>query len=204
MNKIHAININDIDILSNVFFAPINPGWCTDGFISKKYIDFFANHSGRGIGICYVGNVALQKNWSSNDNTAVLNITPKKSWLELSKCILENGSLPGIQLAWKPPQIKMQKSFTTNNKEEQIRAFKDFYYKFEDCDYVSELFKSSIKYSLILGFPVVQIHAAHGYALSLLLSRGVSGCDNPEETKGFKLLEKIMTKINVKDAIMDR
>lgn len=200
---IHNININGIKILSNVFFAPINPGLCTNGMICDDYIDFFVNHSSQEIGICYVGNVSLQENWCSNDYTAILSANPESKWKNLSRKILDKGSLPGIQLAWKPTQIQLQKGFTANNKEEPLNVFKTFYNGFNDYDYVANLFRNSIKSCITTGFSVIQLHAAHGYALSLLLSRTVSGCKDPKDTKGIKLIEKIMCDLNIDNTIID-
>lgn len=56
MKRIHSLCIRDLNIPTNVFFAPINPGFANDGIISDDYIGFFAKYSGNGIGICYVGN----------------------------------------------------------------------------------------------------------------------------------------------------
>lgn len=200
---IHPIVIQNREIPSNVFFAPINPGGVSNGVITKEYMDFFVEHSGRGIGLCYVGNVALQKSWSSNRNTAVISSTPRKSWGELASLIVDKGSVPGIQLAWKPPKIEMQRSFITNNKTEQIEKYKEFYNSFDEVDEVSNLFVNNIKVVNKLGFQVVQLHAAHGYALSLLISRSISGCKNPKDTKGMEVIKKIFENINIKNVIYD-
>lgn len=203
MSVIHPVTIRGIEIASNVFFAPINPGKSAKGLISDDYISFFTGHAGREIGICYVGNVAIQKEWSSNASTAVLSMTPDTRWIELSAQIKARGSLPGIQLAWKPPQITLQRSFITGNKAGQVEAFKKFYCDFEDVEATADLFINSIEHAVDLGFSVVQIHAAHGYALSLLLSRAVSGCDTPEETKGVKLIKRMVNGLNISGIILD-
>lgn len=203
MSIIHPLIINNREIISNVFFAPINPGGISDGIISNKYIDFFVQHSGNGIGICYVGNVALQKSWTSNKNTAVVGKTSKRQWSDLVNQIEEQGSLPGIQLAWKPFEINMQRSFITENKEEQIKIYKEFYYRFKDFDEVADLFVENINIVKELGFQVIQLHAAHGYALSVLLSRTISGCKHPKDTKGIAVLDKIMKKLNTLNVIYD-
>lgn len=203
MYMIHPITVCGIKVSSNVFFAPINPGWSTNGLISNKYMDFFLRYAGRDIGICYVGNVALQNEWSSNANTAVLSATPDEHWTELSKRIAAKGSLPGIQLAWKPPQITLQRGFVASDPKEQLKLFKEFYNTFWDFENVATQFITSIKSAVTFGFSVVQIHAAHGYALSLLLSRTVSGLNTPEETKGIELLRKIMAGLNKGGSILD-
>ena len=63
MNWNYPITIGDIVVPSKVFFAPINPGWCEQGIASEKYFDFFEQRSGKAIGICYIGNVAIHNEW---------------------------------------------------------------------------------------------------------------------------------------------
>ena len=188
---------------SNICFAPINPGFSKNGVISNRYFDFYNTHSGRGIGICYVGNVAIKEEWTSNNNTAVLSSTPEKSWKNLTVLIANNGSVPGLQLAWKPPTMVLQKRFKTNNLSSQIFHFKDFYNCFEDYENVASLFVESIKKAADYGFPVIQLHAAHGYALSLLLSRSISDCNTPSDTKGLRLIERIVNGLNRDNIILD-
>lgn len=203
MHMIHPVIIRGVEIPSNIFFAPINPGRSSHGLISDAYVDFFVQHAGRGIGVCYVGNVALQEEWASNDGTAILFATPDTYWIKLSGLIATSGSLPGIQLAWKPAHITLQRDFITSDYAEQIKLFKEFYNSFKDIDSVANQFIKSINYAAALGFSVVQIHAAHGYALSLLLSRTISGCNTPEETKGIELIRKIVAGLGKHSAIFD-
>lgn len=203
MDTIHTLNVRGISIPTNVFFAPINPGYSINGIIQDDFKRFFSLRSGNNIGICYIGNVALQKKWSSNINTAALYATPPNEWSNLIQRIINNGSLPGIQLAWKPTIFTLQRTFVTDNVAEQVSIFKKFYEEFEDYEKISELILNSINYVSSLGFSVVQLHAAHGYALSLLLSRAISGCDNPGDTKGAHLLKSISTHLLKKNFIFD-
>ena len=195
MKRIHSVCIRDLNIPTNVFFAPINPGFANDGIISDDYIGFFAKYSGNGIGICYVGNVALRQDWTTNKYTAVLMQTEYSRWKRLAASIWNQGSVPAIQLAWKPTLVIPQRSFVSNNRSEQIEIFKSFYNNFNDIETMANIFASSIEFAYSCGFPIVQLHAAHGYALSLLLSRAVSGCNNPEKTKGAELIKRIIEKV---------
>ena len=106
-------------------------------------------------------------------------------------------------MAWKPPQITLQRTFVTNKKADQLEKYKQFYSDFEEGEEVADLFRRNIEHAATLGFSVIQIHAAHGYALSLLLSRVVSGCNMPEETKGIDLIRKIVNGLNIGETILD-
>ncbi|MCI9048251.1 MAG: hypothetical protein HFG71_13490 [Hungatella sp.] len=203
MENIHSIKINSLDIPTNVFFSPINPGYCVNGILSKEFKDFFIERSGLDIGICYIGNVSLLTNWSSNINTAVFSQNKSVCWSALASEIKKNGSYAGIQLAWKPEAIKMQKEFVTGDVLGQLVYFRQFYDSFDQFDQVSTLFSESISQAFQDGFQVIQLHAAHGYGLSLLLSREVSRCENPRETKGARLIRQIVDKLLKREGILD-
>lgn len=203
MKTIFPTTINSVDLCSNIFFAPINPGFSQNGIFDDRYVDFFVSRAGNGVGICYVGNVALSDEWSSNNSTAVLWKNEDSRWLEISKKIVEKGSVAGIQLAWKPKELEMQKSFVNRNFDQQIAIYQSFYDKFNNFENVSQLFSESINKCEKNGFSVIQIHAAHGYGLSLLLSRSISRSLNPVETKGIKLLKKLVEKYKKHKFILD-
>ena len=203
VEQIHSLVIRDTEIPSNIFFAPINPGYSKNGIIDDRFLDFYKVHSGNGIGICYIGNVSLRNEWKSNQYTSVFETTSEYSWRQLSAIIHNNGSLPGIQLAWNPPNNSLQKEFVAQDKNAQIERFKAIYDSFKDYEYVSNQFIASIERASDYGFSVVQLHAAHGYALSLLLSSSVSRCDNPQNTKGAEIIRRIMNRIKRKNTLID-
>lgn len=203
MSIIHPVKIRGLLIPSNVFFAPINPGYASAGVFSKQYSNFFLQYSGKRIGICYIGNVALQSDWCSNKNTTVLYHNTESAWESLVKNISCLGSVPGIQLAWKPKNIEMQQTFLAKDIWHQVKLYKDFYVGFCDFESVVNQFIEDIAYCAKLGFSVIQIHAAHGYALSLLLSKTISGCNDPENTKGARLLQAISAALADRNFILD-
>lgn len=203
MGTIFPMVINSVNLRSNVFFAPINPGFSTNGVFDERYSNFFVSHAGKGVGICYIGNVSLLDEWSSNNYTAVLWKNDDSRWLELSEKIVKKGSVAGIQLAWKPKCIEMQKGFVNNECKQKIADYQAFYDEFNDFGNVSRLFSDSISKCVKNGYTAIQIHAAHGYGLSLLLSRSVSRCSSPAETKGVKLLNQIIKKYRGHKFILD-
>lgn len=203
MNVIHPIKIKNVEFPSNIFFAPVNPGWCKEGIVTDAFVDFFVQRAGHLIGLSYVGNIALMKEWGSNNTTAALVENSDEIWGDLADSIKCAGSIPGAQLAWKPDKIQLQREFVSANKNEQIETFKKFYEEFDEYDKVADLYASSIKRAHRLGFSAIQIHAAHGYGLSLLLSRMVSNCDEPENCKGIKVIKKILERLEGNRPILD-
>lgn len=190
-------------IPSKIFFAPINPGYSIDGKINNNYIDFFLKRAGNGVGICYIGNVAIEPEFKTNTGTAVLMKEQLEKWSQLSHRIKLKGSQPGIQLAWKPSNMYMQKNFYNPNKEDFINLSRKYCKEFKEYDLVIKQFVEKIKFSEYAGFNLIQLHAAHGYALSLLLSGVVNDITNPEDSKGYKLLEHLMDKNLNKELIWD-
>lgn len=201
-SNIHPFRIGKQTISSNVFFAPINPGLARDGEIGEEYIDFFIKHSGVDIGICYVGNVALNSISRSNTNTAILLSNQMPLWNELTSQIRERYSLPAIQLAWKPKSMIMQKEFTQMDIESQIKLFKEFYNNFRSEKIIIDDFREKIKLSKKCGFSIVQIHAAHGYGLSLLLSSATNP-SSPAKSKGMLIIKELIKCIKDEGMISD-
>lgn len=203
MSTIHSLVIKNTEIPSNVFFAPFNCGYSLNGRIQKGYSDFYVNHAGNEIGICYVGNVSVNNNGRTNKGTATLLCTPDNEWESLTNRIRLAGSLPGIQLAFAPSQFTMQKTFYACNIAETIGSYRTFYAVFNDGDTVEKEFISAAQKSYSLGFDVIQIHAAHGYLLSLLLSRSISKCIDPRETKGFTIVSNIIKNLKAMGGLID-
>ena len=155
-------------------FAPINTGLCLDGKPNDKLIHFHKERSGHEIGINYVGNVAIDKKYTSNKSTLVSR-TRSPKWRELSSSISSKGSIPGIQLAcrnfYRPAQRKW-----TDNPLEVCSSYSDFIEKLSDRDIekILNLFYESSIHSFSSGFQVIQLHCAHGYFLSSLLSQNTN------------------------------
>ena len=53
-------------------FAPINLGICHDGVIDRKFSNFYIERSGKGIDLTYSGNVAIGKQYRTNNFTPLL------------------------------------------------------------------------------------------------------------------------------------
>ena len=193
-------------IPSRFFFAPINTGYANNGEPTMRLIDFHTLRSGKRIGISYVGNVAIGKRFVTNDNTLFFNCEDEK-WIKLTQSIKNNGSVPGIQLGCRYSKIKPLKSFKAENVEKYLqdaRAELSLTSK-DEIKMIEEGFVQSAIKAYNVGFEVIQIHAAHGYFLSLLISNNFNIREDEYGVNRTLLLENIITRIrkNLPNVILD-
>lgn len=153
-------------------FAPINLGICHDGVIDRKFSNFYIERSGKGIDLTYIGNVAIGKQYRTNNFTPLLLKKNKSEWEYLIKKIKENGSLVGIQLGCRFYIHKAVQRITNVDKEKKTNEIMNFIASIStrQIDSIIKQFINQAKIAIDFGFDYIQIHAAHGYFLSLLLS----------------------------------
>lgn len=170
-NLLEPIQIKNTIIPSRIFFAPINTGYSYNGAPTEELIAYYKKRAGKNIGITYVGNVAIGKDYCSNNNTCYFP-SEKSRWIELSNSIKKNGSLAGIQISCNNSIIPMQKGMVNfdiyryiNETRLCISSMKP-----ELIETIINKFVNAIAFAKEVGFDVVQIHAAHGYFLSLFVS----------------------------------
>mgnify|MGYP003585696045 CR=1 FL=1 len=167
--------------------APINTGFYTNGEPTLENINFFSERSGRGIDLCMVGNIATTAETVPNASTGIL--SDNNSWASLAEKIREGGSIPAIQLSATLPGYKGQRTFVAHNTAAVITQFKELFNQMSEHDWqaLGGKFVQAIKACWKHGFSHIQLHAAHGYAFSLVLDPEV----NPDK-RGWKALISIL------------
>lgn len=171
-NTKFSINKNNVHLKSRYFFAPINAGLAdAQGNPKPELISFHEKRSGLEIGVNYIGNVSIHKDYVTNDSTLYVSDN-MKHWEGLTTVISDKGSLPGVQVAcyksdytlirkWKNKDDEAYIKFT----QEEINALSQN----EINELIAQFVNSSVQL-INLGFKVIQIHAGHGYFLSTFIS----------------------------------
>ncbi len=178
------------------FFAPINTGFSVDGEPDARLIRFHGERSGRGIGVAYVGNVAIKEEFRTNLGTLFIGKSLEK-WKYLTKTILANGSIPAVQLACRLPGPPSSRKWRTNFQDKFIartqRTILDLDPKI--ITKIKENFIQSAIRSAEAGFQIIQIHAAHGYFFSQMMNRKLNLRKDAYRFSSLQPLEQIIRKI---------
>lgn len=172
MNNLEAYALKKEKLSSRFFLAPINTGFTNKGEPDERLLAFHSLRSGKKIGISYVGNVAISPEFCTNKNTAYF-IKHKSSWKKLSELIYVNGSLPGIQLGCMCSNISPIREKINPNIQLYIKKAQEEFSNYTNTfiRYIIKQFVDCAVHAYKTGFKVIQIHAAHGYFLSLALSK---------------------------------
>lgn len=193
-------------ISSRFFFAPINTGYAINGEPTQQLIKFHDIRSGKNIGISYVGNVAIGDDFVTNNRTLYFNNEDER-WIELAKSISRNGSIPGIQLGCRYSKIQPIKDWNSYDMEKYVREAKVELGEIprEQINVIEEMYVYSALKAFRFGFRAIQIHAAHGYLLSLLLSNNFNKREDEYGNDKTLVLENIVRRIREKlpEVILD-
>ncbi len=201
-----SFRVKDIVIPSRIFLAPINTGFGKDGNPTSNLILFHTARSGKGIGISYVGNVAVDPAFVTNNNTLFFTKNLDQ-WKKLTEEICSNGSLPGIQIACRNTALKPPRQWLNQDASSYIQVTRHEIasYSQEFLGKIAQNFIRSAQIAYEVGFKAVQIHAAHGYFISNFLNPKLNGRKDIYGTKKTLLLEMIVEGIRsiLPDIILD-
>ncbi len=198
--------IRNVIIPSRFFFAPINTGYSQGGQPTEKLIEFHNKRSGKAIGISYVGNVAINKEYVTNIKTLFFD-KETLMWNNLVSAISNNGSLPGLQLGCRSSQLLPLRQWENNNPQKCVTYLTNEIYSYSK-EFIYDIIEKFIQNAIIawgLGFKVIQIHAAHGYLLSLLLSQTINNRDDEFGQNKILPIQLIVNGIReiIPDVILD-
>ncbi|MEZ7204323.1 hypothetical protein [Pseudoalteromonas sp. DY56-GL79] len=175
-----------------IFFLPVNTGYGVDSNPDQILIEFHEKRSGPHIHASIVGNVVTPKGYGSND--VCLKISEHSAWKDLANAIKRKGSIAGIQLSSAWAGYRGIMNFVSKGR--QLEDYKNKFSSIEESEIESIFldFKHGIDLSIEHGFGHIQIHAAHGYLISLLIDSNF--CDKYELAR--VRLSELVDYINIK------
>lgn len=163
---------------SRLWLAPINTGFAAGGRPDDRLLQFHEERSGPSIGASIVGNVAASVDTSTNASTVILRDDADAEALRpVASAIQERGSVPGIQLAASPSGLNPRRNWRAASRFDELGRLRQLVSTLEPALIAKQL-QSLIQAATLAvgaGFRLVQLHAAHGYLLSLLTSEVLNG-----------------------------
>ncbi|ARS66140.1 hypothetical protein CN094_36840 [Sinorhizobium meliloti] len=165
-----------MSILKNrlTFFLPVNTGYVTEGLPDHRFLDFYSGRSSASLYCAIVGNVVVPGGHGSNSSTPVLSDAP--IWGQIAEAIKVAGSKPGVQLATAWQGYTGNKKFRSSEPKVFLSEARQLVDQM-DADAIEKVLRSfelGAHIAIEHGFEHIQIHAAHGYLLSLLVDQRIN------------------------------
>lgn len=157
-----------------VFLLGVNTGFVTDGVPNARYVEFYRQRSSPGLHCAIVGNVVIPGGYGSNQSTPSIDSNPV--WASVADAIRKRGSLPGIQLATAWEGYEGARKFLSANTAEVIGRARELVCSLRGTgvDQILNSFEAGAAIAVDHGFAHIQVHAAHGYLLSLLIDQRIN------------------------------
>ena len=152
-----------------VFFLGVNTGFVSDGQPDGRFLEFYRARSSARLHCAIVGNIVVPSGHGSNHSTPFIGSNP--IWSELADAISEGGTRPGIQLATAWEGYRGSRSFLSADGSHVIERARELISELGPAGIERTLdsFKIAADLAAGHGFRHIQLHAAHGYLLSLLI-----------------------------------
>lgn len=168
--------MNDTNASKNkrVFFVGVNTGFVSEGVPDAQFLDFYKSRSSPALYCAIVGNVVVPGGFGTNAQSPVL--SAKSEWTTLADAIAGAGSVPGLQLATTWSCYLGQRKFVSGKPSQAIDSARDLLKTITRKAVAESIdkFRVAAQMAVNHGYKHIQIHAAHGYLLSLLLDRELS------------------------------
>jgi 2,4-dienoyl-CoA reductase-like NADH-dependent reductase (Old Yellow Enzyme family) len=152
----------------------LNTGFVTRGEPDERCIDFYRTRSSKELHCAIVGNVVVPEGHSSNESTPT--ISHSHVWTELAAEISARETIPGIQLATAWQGYRSSRSFRPSDRHKTIQRCRDLVRGMSrvQLDRLLDSFDAGAEIAWHHGFRHIQVHAAHGYLLNLLVDHRIS------------------------------
>ncbi|WP_294336963.1 hypothetical protein [uncultured Sphingomonas sp.] len=177
------------------FFLGVNTGFVREGLPDQRFLDFYARRASAELDCAIVGNVVIPGGFGSNAVTPRL--TADAIWGDVASAIAEHGVRPGIQLATAWETYVGSRKFVSKSSGNVIASGQEMVSRLTALDLSALLaeFENGVAIALNHGFAHIQLHAAHGYLLGLL----VDGRINPQADIVLDGLAKIANYLRSRD-----
>lgn len=169
----HPFTFRGYHFPSRIVLAPINTGFARAHRPSHRLLAFQVERAGQAVGLNFLGNVSVCLSDLPNPGTAVLaKPIDVHRFAVLARAIRRKGSLAGIQLARSIAGLSPNRSWRPLEREAEIVRLRALVRSLavETIERCLQEFRAAARLSRDAGFDVIQVHMAHGYLLSLLLS----------------------------------
>lgn len=152
----------------------MNTGFVTDGRPDHRFLEFYGSRSFPELYCSIVGNIVVPNGHGSNASSPM--ITEASIWTDLAKRISDGGASPGIQLATAWAGYAGHRKFVTAAPNTAIAQGRELAVSMglQGIAKVIESFRAGAAMAVRHGFRHIQLHAAHGYLLSLLIDRRIN------------------------------
>ena len=156
-----------------VFFLGVNTGYVRNGLPDARFLNFYARRSSSNLHCAIVGNVVVPGGHASNEATPLLN--SDAIWSEIASAIASGGSCPGIQLATVWEGYIGSRKFVNASSDVVLEGRRMVLaMKRDGISSMLDAFEAAVNLALSHGFAHIQLHAAHGYLLSLLIDARIN------------------------------
>ncbi|WP_175506848.1 hypothetical protein [Bosea sp. CRIB-10] len=157
-----------------IFFLGVNTGFLADGKPDERYLRFYATRSSSSLHCAIIGNVVVPGGYGSNAVSPTLTAEPV--WTDLAAAIRRGGSMPGIQLATAWEGYAGSRRFVGAKPHEIIQKARQLVTGMGRGRIAGVLdsFEAAAAMAERHGFSHIQLHAAHGYLLGLLVDSRIN------------------------------